>query len=599
MIDVAERLLEHGIRLKAYEVGEHAATCPQCSSTRKKAKDPCLGVKVDGVGGAAWYCHHCGWRGNLPTGQGASPAPPAKVYRRPAAPKEEPRPAAIFAWFERRGISEETVNAFRCYVTKHWFPSLEEERDCLALPYFWRGELVNVKYRTKVAREDGTEGKTFAQEAQAQPTLFNIDALAPDEVIFVEGEIDVMSLWEAGFQSVVTLPNGAGKDAKMREDDKRLEPLNTHAEALMPLKKILIATDMDEPGEVLAQQLASRFGRDRCWRVTFPDGCKDANETLMKNGAAELAACIARAEPWPMDGVQTVSAFATQVWDRYYGRGPQPLSTCIPGLDRYWMVMPQTFNVISGYPNHGKSNFIDQVMVEMGDHHGWNFAFFSPEHPIEDHIVRLSEKVAKLPFYDGPTPKMSKAQVADALDWLLRHVSFVESKTASPTVDWLIERFRWCAVRRGINAVVIDPYNQIEASKRVNQSETEFIAELIGKLQRFARAHDVAIFMVVHPTKSPKADAKEKPPTLNDLHGSAHWRNMADAGVIVHRDYDTDETLVIVRKIREQPRGGNIGMVALRYDIRTRRYVAAPPRLEALSAGGATGTYHARGVADD
>src|SRR5262249_54515154 len=55
-------LAANGIQLDNYKPGQHYATCPQCSATRKKASDKCLGVKVDDKG-ACWRCNHCDWTG--------------------------------------------------------------------------------------------------------------------------------------------------------------------------------------------------------------------------------------------------------------------------------------------------------------------------------------------------------------------------------------------------------------------------------------------------------------------------------------------------------------------------------------------------------
>lgn len=52
----------YGIELPAHASVNVRTTCPQCSATRKKARDKCLSVNTsDGV----WHCHHCHWSGTL------------------------------------------------------------------------------------------------------------------------------------------------------------------------------------------------------------------------------------------------------------------------------------------------------------------------------------------------------------------------------------------------------------------------------------------------------------------------------------------------------------------------------------------------------
>jgi hypothetical protein len=70
--------------------------------------------------------------------------------------------------------------------------------------------------------------------------------------------------------------------------------LDADAEVLDAAKKIVIAVDNDAPGRRLEDELARRLGRERCWRVEWPVGCKDANDVLVKFDAAELRAVMLR-----------------------------------------------------------------------------------------------------------------------------------------------------------------------------------------------------------------------------------------------------------------------------------------------------------------
>ena len=74
--------------------------------------------------------------------------------------------------------------------------------------------------------------------------------------------------------------------------------------------------------------------------------------------------------------------------------------------------------------------------------------------------------------------------------------------------------------------------------------------------------------MVAHPAKMQRnAEGIIPPPSLYDVSGSAHWNNMADVGMVVHRDFENDQTRVIIRKIREQGLYGNIGECFFKYSL--------------------------------
>lgn len=567
MMAAFERLNAEGIRLASYAVGSHKATCPNCSHQRRKKADPCLSVTIEEGGGATWNCHHCGWAGGFRSGD-YRPRHARKSYRLPAPVENPDRPAKLLQWFATRGISATTVERMGIYRTTHWFPQTGGDAPCIAFPYTVGGVLKNVKYRHP--------DKHFMQERDAEPVLYNADALEAETVVFVEGEMDVLACIEAGIANVVSLPNGA--PAKEEQTDKRYEPLQTHAEALERVKRFIIATDMDGPGELLANELARRLGKDRCFRARFPDAndvqCKDANECLVEHGAEVLRECIEHAEPWPIEGLHTASDYADAVMSLYRGDGPKPLSTGFAEMDNAFRVLPGQFVVVTGIPNHGKSRWLDQVAVQMSRLHGWKWAVFSPETGNENHIVDLVEIWAGRPFFDGPTPRVSERELRDGLNWIEDRFFFIGTSDHTPNADWIIERARAAVIRHGIRGLIVDPYNEIEASRPAGMTETEFVSQLISKFKQFAKAHDVTVFMVVHPTKlkTETGASKEPVPGLYDLSGSAHWRNKADAGLVVYRDYEEKKTLVYSKKIRRQPICGQPGVVEFVFLPHDRRF---------------------------
>ena len=82
------------------------------------------------------------------------------------------------------------------------------------------------------------------------------------------------------------------------------------------------------------------------------------------------------------------------------------------------------------------------------------------------------------------------------------------------------------------------------------------------------------MWMVAHPNKLRKEpnEIGYQAPSLYDVSGSAHWYNMCDVGLVIHRDFETETTRVITRKIREQGVYGEIGEAFFQYDITKRLY---------------------------
>jgi hypothetical protein len=58
-----ELLAKHGIKLPSTAPGRYYIACPQCSATRKKSGDKCLGVTIEADGKVHFGCNHCNFRG--------------------------------------------------------------------------------------------------------------------------------------------------------------------------------------------------------------------------------------------------------------------------------------------------------------------------------------------------------------------------------------------------------------------------------------------------------------------------------------------------------------------------------------------------------
>ena len=205
--------------------------------------------------------------------------------------------------------------------------------------------------------------------------------------------------------------------------------------------------------------------------------------------------------------------------------------------------------------------------------HKWKFAIFSPEHSTPRHLTRLAEKYLELPFNEGASRKMSEQELMSAMKYINNHFYFLESREQRPTIDWILDKARISVIKNGINGVVIDPYNEIDTDKRGKKREDEYIKDIINSCKRFARTHNVSVWIVAHPSKMHRNNDGSYPvPSMYDISGSAHWHNMADVGLCVHRDFDSNETVVYTKKVREQGLYGEIGQTSFQYNISTKVY---------------------------
>ena len=559
MSNFKEKAREEGIDVYKLKIGQNKIKCPKCSSDRKNKFDRSLSVEYSNDG-IVWTCHHCGWQGGL--NDNFTKKEPEYTNVKQFVPKEPTISDVGVEWLNERGISKETIEHFKIYTNN----------GNLCFPYYFEDQIVNVKSRSKEKR--------FFQTANAKQTLYNIDEVKRiwdkkptiKKLIFVEGEMDVLSIFECGYKNVVSLPSGAPKEAKYSEHDKRFKALE-NSEWIFDADEVIICTDNDTAGKALELELVYRFGKDICKIVKFPHHIKDANECLTKLNETTLQYYIDNAEDFPIEGLHSAKDYHQTVQNIYDGNVQKAISTGFAQLDNIYKIMPQTFNLVTGIPNHGKSNFLDQILINLAENNNWKFAIYSPEHSTPNHIRRLLEKRCRKPFDIGVYERMTQDELNAGIDFLDVHFKFIENTDEIPSIEYILKKAKSAKQKYGINGIVIDPFNQISPERDNNKREDEHIRDIIAKCQKFARNHEVIVWMVAHPHKLHRNDCGViPPPDLYQVSGSAHWANMADVGLVIHRDFEDNTTQIITRKIREQGTYGNIGMVRFSFNAKKRIY---------------------------
>lgn len=172
----------------------------------------------------------------------------------------------VLEYCKKRGISEETLDAFR--VSNKW-------DDQVRFPlYAWRDEWVMVNARTVGVLDE----KTNFFEMRGGPThlLVGNNLLDPDHedktAFIFEGQWDAMSAYEIGMRNVFSLPNGA----KNVNVSAMLQYIPSHF-------RVVICTDMDKAGDMSAEKFFLQLGPERFTRLHLPKPYKDLNDWLLAN----------------------------------------------------------------------------------------------------------------------------------------------------------------------------------------------------------------------------------------------------------------------------------------------------------------------------
>jgi twinkle protein len=503
--------------------------CPYCSPERRKQniKDMTLTRRNDGA--VVYHCHHCFENGSVQ---------PRKETKLSAVPSttviNQPLAQPHYDWLNTRGISPATADKMKLFAAEKFFHKIGKVTPAIGFPYYRRGSLVATKYRS-------INGKDFTQDMGGAHDFFGIDnIIAGQPIIIVEGEMDALSAIEAGLNNVLSVPGGAPmKLAEPKADEKRFAFIHNAQQVLDNAPYVILATDQDASGQVLAEELARRIGKEKCRIAKFDK--KDLNEILMDDDPTLddrpsniIKKIIEDAQPYPIAGLSAASSFSDRLNTLYSKGTGKGVSTGYDSVDNIYTVAPSQLTVVTGYPSSGKSNFVDQLMVNIGKKSGWKFAICSFENQPEIHISRLMEIYTKKRFFDGKD-RMTQAEHDEAFKWVNEHFVFIDTNGDEPSsLDSILSRAVTAVKSMGISGVVIDPYNYIEMNK-ANSTETEAISSMLTRVQKFCKTHNVHTWFVAHPSKINRSGVDQPRPDGMSISGSMAWWAKTDCGITVHR----------------------------------------------------------------
>lgn len=547
-----QQLRSLGINVRESHHGNVKVVCPKCSQTRKHKSDPSLSVDVDrGI----WNCHHCGWKGSIDTR-------PKKEYVKPS-PELKNLSDQVIKWFADRGISNQTLLRYKISEGVEYMPQVSEERNTIHFNYFLNNELVNIKYRDSA--------KNFKLVGGARLTPYGIDVAidnSSSELVIVEGEMDVLAFYEAGIKTAVSVPNGASKG------NQKLEWLEECVE-LFDNKKIYLATDMDEAGIALRNELARRLGKENCYIVEFP--YKDANDTLLHGGKDKLVECYNSASLYPVDGIEDALSVKDDIYSLYEVGTPKGYGTGYY-MDEEFMWYPGQVTLVTGIPGHGKSTWLKNIIYRLAERHGLKSFIYSAEEANTAFALSdmLQISTGKSFFKSNFCKRIERSEIDAALPFLNDHFKYYKLHDNDLTIEGILEKAKGMVKRFGTNIMVIDNMSTVEKSMS-SQTDTRHhqIKNMMNDISRFARNYDVHVFLVAHPKKMTELkNGIYKVPNGYDVGDSSHWFNLPDNGITVYRNMETKQTEIHRWKVRFKYTG-QLGTSYFTFDINNSRYASA------------------------
>ncbi len=441
-----------------------------------------------------------------------------KVFKQPTEPIK-PKDVAL-AYLEERGISADIVEKYQ----------ITSKENIIVFPHFdEHGAIQTIKYRNP-APQEGQAKEWF--ERGCKPILFGMaqcDLNASKTLIVTEGQIDALSIAEAGIPNAVSVPGGV----------KSFTWIPYCWDWMQQWERIVVFGD-HEHGKVTLYNDFLDHWKHKVWCVRAEDykDCKDANDILRKYGAEQLRKCIDHAEKPPLTHIidmSDVEDVDVNTLEKLHTNLPDLDITLAGGLPFGQLIL------ITGKAGDGKSTLANQLIVEALNQEHKVFVY-SGELP--NYLLKswMTFQAAGPDHIDGTTSGTYTVKpYAKKLinEWYKDHIWIYDNRIAT---DEEIEQFRLMElveeviVRNGVRVILLDNLmTAIDLEAVEGQDKYDKQSLFIKKLTRTAMKHNVLIMLVAHKRKMTSSEVNDT------VAGSADIVNLASIVISYERSDKKDE----------------------------------------------------------
>lgn len=465
----------------------------------------------------------------------------------------EPEGAEVLAYLrDVRKFSEDTIRAWRlgAYI-------VADARDVVrelwvVIPLLdHREEPVNLRFRSVPGGcryceaseagcshcDRGRVRKQFRVSPGRPLPLYGAHRLSDDLAstpIIVEGELDVVALYELGWRTNVVSGTGGAKTLKEEWLDQ-----------LEPYSGFVIAYDDDKAGDEGAEPLIEKLGRYRCSRARFAH--KDAGECLASGIPAEqIERAIENSEPCVGVSLRKANSYAAEL-ERLIAN-PAALvgrPTGSARLDRALGGIRSGLIVITGETGSGKTSFTSWLFDQQARAGVPSLVTSFEQRPMGtiQKLLRMEVGGDFLPL----TPKIRE----DALDAIADRPLWIVDHHGHLSWDKLKDTIQHAIRRKGVRNVMIDHLGfVVDPDCEDERRETQ---KIVRALSLLAEHEDVAIFLICHPSNT--YVVQQRRVGIGDLKGASAIRQDMHEGWVIEQSPATTKrpwygTWVHLDKIR-------------------------------------------------
>jgi twinkle protein len=443
-----------------------------------------------------------------------------------------------------RGLSKDIIIKQKLgLIPKHFFRETGEVR-ALCLPYLVNNNCTFVHYRTLPDPNDLKKiPKAFSSPKGREAGLYNGEILKDGlkEVIFFEGEMDTLAAMNVGIENVCGVPGANFKKASW------IDTLDS-----IGVEKVYICYDSDRVGRKAAQELASRVGIEKCWKIVLPDfevttetgelrKGKDINEWLMHGGTAEEFENLKNsANMFDVDGVSSSNGAVEEFLDELDSKGAgQKYSTPWPSLSAVVQFDSGDIIHVLGEAKSGKSTWALNLLEYEVNTYGEDGCFICLE------MTRAKMARKWLCHKAGINDVLPKTQAeADALTAVFKDaIPKIKEQTANRAGDIffcypayksaedIYKLITDCIRRYGIRWFVVDNLQLLCDTTIGNKGRTQYMSEISKMFTKIAKDYNVQIIVILQPHRI----AQGKMVSEENVDGSSQTNKDCDVLLVINR----------------------------------------------------------------
>lgn len=553
-----------GIQVKARGDELHFEKCPYCKQTTTDKNTFAISLKT---GQFKCLRDSCGVSGNMIKlsqdfgfslgNEVDSYFVPKKKYRtfkkreKPIEPKNE-----AIEYLKSRGISERVAKLYEITVQ-------EKHTNVLVFPFYdENGEMVFIKYRKTDFDKEKDQNKEWC-EAGAKPILFGMKQCEPKNktLIITEGQIDSLSVAEAGYQNAVSVPTGA----------KGMTWIPHCWNFVNQFETIVVFGDYEKGHISLLDEISKRFKKHiKHVREEDYKDCKDANEILVKYSKTQIRECINNAVEVPINhvislaDVEDINPFDIE-----------KLPTGFKELD-YLLYGGLPFGgitLITGKAGEGKSTVASQIIINAIEHGHRCFCYSGelPNHLFKawmnyqaagaKHIFKYQTRWGDEGYNISDTNK----KLID--EWYRDKIDIYDSSSIDADEDVsLIELIDEMISRYLVDVILIDNLMtalDLDISHESDKYERQ--SRFVKKLMAIAVKYKVLIILVAHKRKNNLSKNAN-----DEVSGSSDITNLASVTLSYGKIEKIDESQREL-SITKNRLFGKTGSWIMNYDERSKR----------------------------